>query len=79
MTSNEAYSLATTQAVVRALYDEGDRARRKHGDAPLATNAEALSVLMEEVGEVAMALNQNLPKEELKKELVMKFLEKENA
>ena len=70
MTGNEAYDAATTQAVIRALYAEGVSARRKHGDAPLATNAEALSVLVEEVGEVAMALNQNLSNEELKKELV---------
>ena len=70
MTGNEAYNPTLTQAVFVGVLTEGDKARLKHGDAPVATDAEALSVLMEEVGEVATALNQNLPKEEFRKELV---------
>ena len=70
MTGNEAYDSHFTNLIVSDVLVEGRKARAKHGDAPVATNAEALSVLMEEVGEVAKAFNQNLSIEEFRKELV---------
>jgi len=80
MTGNEAYSYDKTRhvlgmfcrvlRVVPLRVTEGIKARAKHGDAPIATNMELLSVLMEEVGEVATALNQNLGEKEFRKELV---------
>ena len=56
--------------VINKVDAEGSEARIKHGFAPKANDLEALSVLIEEVGEVATALNQNLPKQELEKELI---------
>ena len=70
MTGNEAYSYDKTHRVLGDVLTEGIKARAKHGDAPIATDMELLSVLMEEVGEVATALNQNLGEEEFRKELV---------
>ncbi len=70
MTGNEAYSYDKTSHVLGDVLTEGIKARAKHGDAPIATDMELLSVLMEEVGEVATALNQNLGEEEFRKELV---------
>jgi NTP pyrophosphatase (non-canonical NTP hydrolase) len=70
MTGNEAYDFDRTASIIDLVIKEGYKARMKHGDAPLAINGEALSVLMEEVGEVATAMNQNLPTGELRKELV---------
>lgn len=69
MTGNEAFSAYVTGAYLRDVCIEGERARAKHGDAPLATDEQALAVLMEEVGEVAKAICQNKP-EEFRKELV---------
>ena len=70
MNGNEAYNHIDTVLVVTDVLIEGIKARVKHGDAPLATNEQALQVLMEEVGEVATALNQDLPEEEFRKELL---------
>ena len=70
MTGNEAYSYDKTNHVLGDVLTEGIKARAKHGEAPIATDMELLSVLMEEVGEVATALNQNLGEEEFRKELV---------
>ena len=64
------FSSIATEQVLDLVRNEGSKARRKHGDAPIATDMEFLSVLMEEVGEVATALNQNLGEEEFRKELV---------
>ena len=62
------YSLET---VANKIDTETSRAREKHGySAPQASELEALSILVEEVGEVAMAINQNRPKQELEKEIV---------
>lgn len=70
MDGNEAYSSVSTGYIIADVLGEGTKARLKHGDAPLASNEEALQVLTEEVGEVAKALNQNLPEEEFRKELL---------
>ncbi len=70
MTGNEAFDQYITDLILKDVMVEGKRARAKHGDGPIATNAQLLSVLMEEVGEVATALNQNLGEEEFRKELV---------
>jgi len=66
---NEAYSNERTDLALGEVLIEGNRARRKHGDAPLATDAELITVLVEEVGEVAKAYNQLKP-DEFRKELV---------
>ena len=70
MTGTEMFSRIATGQVLDLVCNEGIKARRKHGDAPIATDMELLSVLMEEVEEVATALNQNLGEEEFRKELV---------
>jgi hypothetical protein len=70
MNGNEAFDINFTTVVLTDVLNEGVHARQKHGDAPVATNEEALQVLTEEVGEVAKALNQNLPEEEFRKELI---------
>lgn len=70
MTGNDAYKEHNTWVVVNQVLAEGQKARKKHGDAPVANAEEFLSVLVEEVGEVATAINQNLPEEELRKEVV---------
>lgn len=70
MNGKEAFDSIFTEAMIEAVWIEGEKARAKHGDAPLATNEEALQILMEEVGEVAKALNQNLPEEEFRQELI---------
>jgi len=56
--------------VLRMIGEESTKARSKHQGAPQATEDQALSILVEEVGEIATALNQNLPKAELEKEIV---------
>jgi NTP pyrophosphatase (non-canonical NTP hydrolase) len=66
---NEAYNELHTLGIINLVYEEGVKARRKHGDAPLATDAELITVLVEEVGEVAKAYNQLKP-DEFRKELV---------
>lgn len=69
VTGNMAFDWFKTEQVINSVRNEGHKARHKHGDAALATDAEALSVLVEEVGEVAKAINQRKP-EEVKKELI---------
>jgi len=56
--------------VIMLIKEENVRARSKHEGAPQASELEALSILGEEFGEVAMAINQNLPKKELEKEII---------
>lgn len=70
MTGNEAYDWMFTEVAIDAVRREGDKARAKHGNALVANAEEFLSVLVEEVGEVAKAINQNLSKEELRKEVI---------
>lgn len=69
-TGNSAFDWYKTEQVINAVREEGHKARRKHGDAPIANADNLLSVLVEEVGEVAKAINQNLPDEELRKEIL---------
>lgn len=69
MNGNDAYSWEFTNVIVGDILKEGVKARAKHGDAPLASNEQVLSILVEEVGEVAKAINQNLPEDEYRKEL----------
>ena len=65
------YSEVRTYGILDEVMKEGDRARKKHGEVGRrGTNLESLSILLEEVGEVATAINQDLPQEELRKELI---------
>ena len=58
----------TWSEVITEIANEIDRGNEKHGDAPLASHVETISILVEELGEYAEAVMQRRP-EDARKEL----------
>lgn len=60
----------TRMQVMQLVHDERERQKSRWGDAPYPNNDIALRVLVEEVGEIAMALNDGESDERVREEIV---------